>query len=85
MPTHGRAPAGNGFRCRCGAEGVFRAQPLAHPPADDADEVAAATAINASMEAVIRQCPTQYLWGYFRYKGPRAEILTSATGTEGQS
>jgi Kdo2-lipid IVA lauroyltransferase/acyltransferase len=49
---------------------VVHAQPLEHPPADDADEVAAATAINASMEAVIRQCPTQYLWGYFRYKGP---------------
>ena len=51
---------------------VVHAQPLAHPPADDADDVAAATAINQSMEAVIRQCPQQYLWGYFRYKGPSA-------------
>jgi KDO2-lipid IV(A) lauroyltransferase len=57
-----RLPGGRGY--------VVHAQPLAHPPADDDDEVAAATAINASMEAVIRQCPQQYLWGYFRYKGP---------------
>ncbi len=58
-----RLPGGQGY--------VLHAQPLAQPPADDADELAAATAINASMEAVIRQCPTQYLWGYFRYKGPK--------------
>lgn len=58
-----RLPRGRGY--------VLHAQPLAHPPADDADELAAATAVNASMEAVIRQCPTQYLWGYFRYKGPK--------------
>ncbi len=57
-----RLPQGQGY--------VVHAQPLAHPPAADADEVAAASAINASMEAVIRQCPRQYLWGYFRYKGP---------------
>ncbi|MCP5287254.1 MAG: lysophospholipid acyltransferase family protein [Burkholderiaceae bacterium] len=57
-----RLPRGRGY--------VVHAQPLAQPPAEDADEVAAATAINASMEAVIRQCPSQYLWSYFRYKGP---------------
>ncbi len=28
------------------------------------------------------QAPEQYLWGYNRYKGPRAEILTSATKSE---
>jgi KDO2-lipid IV(A) lauroyltransferase len=28
------------------------------------------------MEAVIRQCPRQYLWGYHRYKTPRAEAFT---------
>ncbi|HEY6088129.1 MAG TPA: lysophospholipid acyltransferase family protein, partial [Burkholderiaceae bacterium] len=28
--------------------------------------------INRSMEYLIRQCPEQYLWGYNRYKGPRA-------------
>lgn len=60
-----RLPEGRGY--------VVRAQPLAEPPAADADDTAAATAINRSMEAVIRQCPAQYLWGYHRYKGPRAE------------
>jgi Kdo2-lipid IVA lauroyltransferase/acyltransferase len=25
------------------------------------------------MEALIRQCPQQYLWGYNRYKSPRAQ------------
>ena len=32
--------------------------------------------INAAMEATIRQCPQQYLWGYGRYKQPREEKLT---------
>jgi KDO2-lipid IV(A) lauroyltransferase len=36
------------------------------------DGVAAATAINRAMEGLIRQCPQQYLWGYHRYKAPRA-------------
>jgi len=42
-----------------------------------------AAAINRLMEDQIMQCPTQYLWGYNRYKGPRAEILTSAKGGTG--
>ena len=29
--------------------------------------------INEAMEAAIRQCPQQYLWGYGRYKQPREE------------
>jgi KDO2-lipid IV(A) lauroyltransferase len=31
----------------------------------------AVTAVNRSMEALILQCPQQYLWGYARYKQPR--------------
>ena len=58
-----RLPKGAGY--------LLHAQPLAEPPPDDADDEAAAAAINRSMEALIRQCPTQYLWGYFRYKGPK--------------
>jgi len=27
------------------------------------------------MEALIRECPQQYLWGYARYKQPRQEAL----------
>ena len=60
-----RLPHGTGY--------VLRAQPLADLPPADADETAAATAINRSMEAVIAQCPAQYLWGYHRYKAPRRE------------
>ncbi len=30
-----------------------------------------ATVLNQAMEWVIRQAPTQYLWGYHRYKQPR--------------
>lgn len=29
--------------------------------------------INGAMESLVRQCPTQYLWGYARYKQPRRE------------
>lgn len=60
-----RLPRGRGY--------VVRAQPLAEPPPAGAGEAEAAAAINRSMEAVILQCPAQYLWGYHRYKGPRQE------------
>lgn len=29
--------------------------------------------VNAAMEALIRTCPEQYLWGYARYKQPKVE------------
>ena len=32
--------------------------------------------MNIEMEELIRSCPTQYLWGYGRYKTPRKENLT---------
>jgi len=32
---------------------------------------AAALQVNAGMEALIRECPAQYLWGYARFKTPR--------------
>jgi KDO2-lipid IV(A) lauroyltransferase len=66
-----RQPRGAGY--------VVRAEELAvplPPRAEGQDEeaamVAAATAINRSMEALIRRLPSQYLWGYHRYKAPRA-------------
>jgi len=31
--------------------------------------------VNSAMEGLVRQCPTQYLWGYERYKQPRREPL----------
>lgn len=35
------------------------------------DTVDRARQINREIEALIRQCPAQYLWGYNRYKRPR--------------
>jgi len=62
-----------------GAGYVLRVQPLAEPPPAGADDTQAAAAINRSMEAVIRQCPQQYLWGYHRYKAPRGGVPGGAS------
>jgi KDO2-lipid IV(A) lauroyltransferase len=59
-----RLPRGAGYSVHLAPLG----QPL---PADPADDVGAASVINASMEQAIRALPTQYLWGYNRYKSPR--------------
>jgi Kdo2-lipid IVA lauroyltransferase/acyltransferase len=61
-----RLPRGAGY--------VVRALPLPVPlPTSAEDEAASALAINQSMEAVIRMRPSQYLWGYHRYKNPRQQ------------
>ena len=59
-----RLPWGRGYR--------VHVQPLA--TALPADNGQAATLINQAMEALIRHCPQQYLWGYARYKQPRQEL-----------
>jgi KDO2-lipid IV(A) lauroyltransferase len=41
------------------------------PGALPRDPTEAATAVNAQIEAMVRECPQQYLWGYARYKQPR--------------
>jgi len=48
------------------------------------DAAQSAAAVNRLMEDLIMQAPEQYLWGYNRYKGPRAEILTSAAAAPGE-
>ena len=48
-------------------------EPLAAPLSSDLE--AAVLQINQAMEHVIRQCPQQYLWGYARYKQPRADAV----------
>jgi KDO2-lipid IV(A) lauroyltransferase len=59
-----RLPRGAGY--------VVRVLPMAEPlPDAAAGDEAAALAVNRSMEAVIRMKPSQYLWGYHRYKAPR--------------
>jgi KDO2-lipid IV(A) lauroyltransferase len=50
---------------------------LEAPLPDDA--VAAATVINQEMEALIRKMPEQYLWGYNRYRKPKAKAQRSDT------
>nr|WP_315473752.1 lysophospholipid acyltransferase family protein [uncultured Rhodoferax sp.] len=57
-----RLPWGQGY--------TVHVEPLGAPLHEDLTQ--AASQINAAMEALIRQCPTQYLWGYARYKAPRA-------------
>ncbi len=55
-----------------GAGYVVHALALPEPlPEAAAGDAASALAINRSMEAVIRMKPSQYLWGYHRYKKPR--------------
>ncbi len=54
-----------------GAAGYhLRLFPLARPLAGGLTERVAQ--LNGELETIIRQCPEQYLWGYNRYKRPRA-------------
>ncbi len=50
----------------------FRIHVLPFPESLSADLETAVAQINRAMEGLIRQCPQQYLWGYGRYKTPRA-------------
>ncbi len=58
-----RLPWGRGY--------LVHYQPLAEELA--ADVQVAAEQINQAMEALIRQCPQQYLWSYDRFKQPRED------------
>jgi Kdo2-lipid IVA lauroyltransferase/acyltransferase len=61
-----RLPAGRGYRIRLRP---WRGGTLSQEPQ------AAAAQVNAQMEALVREAPQQYLWGYARYKAPRQEAL----------
>ena len=50
-----RLPRGRGYRLH-----------LEELPAAELDEAA----LNRAIEALVRRCPEQYLWGYNRYKVP---------------
>jgi KDO2-lipid IV(A) lauroyltransferase len=62
-----RLPRGKGY--------VIRFEPFDAPELRDvhATPEAAATAVNAGMERLIRKAPGQYLWSYARYKQPSGE------------
>ena len=64
-----RLPRGAGYTVRL--QSLAEALPDKAAMDESAWTLAAAAAINRSMEAVIRQRPEQYLWGYHRYKQPR--------------
>jgi len=55
-----RLPDGRGYRVHFQPPKA----PLAGSTVDRAQQ------INFEIESLIRQCPTQYLWGYNRYKRP---------------
>ena len=55
-----RLPGGSGYHLRL-------RQPLVEM---EGDTSARARQVNAEIEALVRECPTQYLWGYNRYKRP---------------
>jgi Kdo2-lipid IVA lauroyltransferase/acyltransferase len=61
-----RLPDGQGY--------VVHAEALPEPLPDGGGDEASALVINRAMEAVIRRCPQQYLWGYHRYKSPRQQV-----------
>jgi KDO2-lipid IV(A) lauroyltransferase len=50
---------------------VVHVRPLEH--ALSTDLPLATVQINQAMEALVRESPGQYLWGYARYKAPRSE------------
>jgi len=39
--------------------------------------------VNLEIEALIRECPAQYLWGYNRYKRPGGAEPPPAQGQDG--
>jgi Kdo2-lipid IVA lauroyltransferase/acyltransferase len=61
-----------GERLARGAGYCIHIRPLASVLSDEPAQAAAQ--INAAMEGLIRECPQQYLWGYARYKQPRADL-----------
>lgn len=63
---------GRGYRIHVQPWHDVMDQPLAE------DAAQAATQINQAMEKLILRCPQQYLWGYARYKTPRANPSVGA-------
>jgi KDO2-lipid IV(A) lauroyltransferase len=64
---------GFGERLSFGRGYVLHIYPLKQALSDNLE--AAVLQMNAEMEALIRSCPSQFLWGYGRYKQPRKEAL----------
>jgi Kdo2-lipid IVA lauroyltransferase/acyltransferase len=68
-----------GERLARGRGYVIRVEPLGETlPDDDRGQAESAAIVNRAMERLIRQRPGQYLWGYHRYKSPRAADPTAS-------
>jgi len=65
-----------GERRPWGAGYVLRFSAMQKPVTHNVDEAVAQ--INHAMEALIRQCPAQYLWSYPRYKNPVPQAASGA-------
>ncbi len=72
--------------CRGGAGYVVRVTPLGEAAAGRTPSAQAESAavVNRAMERLIRHCPQQYLWGYHRYKQPRARAGRRLSGAREQ-
>lgn len=73
-----RLPRGRGWTIH--ASRLLRPLPAGNTPEEQEE---AATIINETMEQVILQDPGQYLWGYHRYKQPRAQATEAAAPAAG--
>jgi Kdo2-lipid IVA lauroyltransferase/acyltransferase len=75
-----RLSGGRGYR--------VHVRPLPGAPGDadaglSADPQRAALQVNQAMEALVRECPAQYLWSYDRYKSPhRHAVPTVASAAD---
>ena len=52
----------------------YRVHVQALPEALPVSLAEAVAGVNRAMETLVLQCPQQYLWGYARYKQPRASL-----------
>jgi KDO2-lipid IV(A) lauroyltransferase len=68
-----RLPRGAGYVVRVSELAAPLADAAMLPAGEEAAAIADATAINRSMQALITSRPSQYLWGYHRYKQPRQQ------------
>jgi len=68
-----RLPRGAGYVVHVSELAAPLADAAMLPAGEEAAAIADATAINRSMEALIASRPSQYLWGYHRYKQPRQQ------------
>jgi Kdo2-lipid IVA lauroyltransferase/acyltransferase len=68
-----------GERLSWGRGFLVHVRPCPVPGGLSKDPLVAATQINQAMEALVRECPAQYIWSYDRYKRPKGTAPTAPT------